>query len=184
MEHVDAISVLRESGAAHHGVLATAREMQNCRVCLDLPGVAKTDPIQMSKALKTGGWKKPDIFVRMFEDVIDEIEGEWEILALFFTLPDTGSRIASVTWVDNCYILADGIEQYKFMAKTLTTAILHRYGWHWKDDSLEIVCFNLAFSDPILESTSADSSSIAYNIVDNMIALGGALANGHPNDAL
>ena len=69
------------------------------------------------------------------------------------------------------------------MAESLTAAMLHRYGWHRKDDSLEIVCFNLAFSDPILEIKSADSSNIAHKIVDNMIALGGALANGHPNDA-
>ena len=82
VEHVDAITTLKDARATPHQVLAIAREMHGKSVSMHVPGVAKTEPLSMSKALKTGGRIDPMIFTRVFDEISDQVEGEWEIMCL------------------------------------------------------------------------------------------------------
>ena len=65
--HADAASTLREAGATPYQVLAIPQEMQGEEVEMNVPGIATTDPLPMSSALKTGGHIDPLIFSRMFD---------------------------------------------------------------------------------------------------------------------
>ena len=123
VRHADALQSVREAGALPHQVLAMAREMHTSKVTLNIQDVAKTDPIQMTKAMKTGGRREPDIFVRMFDEVLQQLEGEWADLGLGFTLPDSGIKLTSVAWVDMNFILASSLKRYEYMARTLTLAL-------------------------------------------------------------
>ena len=80
VEHVDALVVLSEAGATPHQVLALAREMEGTYASLKVPGIAQTDQLPMTRALKTGGRIEPMIFARMFDEVWDAVEGEWDVL--------------------------------------------------------------------------------------------------------
>eukprot|EP00973_Karenia_brevis_P041004 5673870-Karenia_brevis.AAC.1 len=119
----------------------------------------------------------------MFDEVLDIVEREWSMLGLGFFLPESKRRISSATWVDNCFIFAADIEQYKYMARTLTSALLDRYGWRWKDDSLEVLPIQV---DHDIEElvVQVSGEELRYKIVDSMVALGGKLANQKPDESL
>ena len=150
---------------------------------MHVPGVAKTETVHMSKALKAGGRIEPKIFTRMFDEVLERLEGEWGDIGLGFTLPDSGLRIPSVAWVDNNFLLAVNKHQYEFMSRTLTNAIFDKYGWVWKPSSMEI----LAVTDEPLEDKlyfGSQAGLLTYKIVNSMVAVGGVLDPIHPDQAL
>ena len=80
---------------------------------VSVPDVATTDPFRMSKALRTGGKVEPDIFIRMFEDIISDLEGRWAEMGVGFELKNTGVRMTTLLWVDNFDICA-GFESVRF----------------------------------------------------------------------
>ena len=81
--------------------LFMARERADLQVQLSVPGVATSFQISMTKGLQTGGRADPNVFVYMFERLLHDLEGEWELLGLGFTLQQSGVRISHVAWVDN-----------------------------------------------------------------------------------
>ena len=85
-----------------------------------MPGVAESKEIHVSKALKTGGESDPHVFVYLFERLLHELEHEWELLGYGFTLRESGTKITSLVWVGNVFILADSVAQYDFMVRSLT----------------------------------------------------------------
>ena len=137
----------------------------------------------MAKALETGGRREPDIFVRMFDEAVNWIEKEWTVLGLGFVLPESGVTIRSAVWVDNCFLLAADVQQYKYMARTLSEILYRWYGWHWKDDSLEIIAVNTDCPEAQI-SVEVDDIIYKYCVVDSMVALGGLLSKTHPDEAL
>ena len=124
-------------------MLALAREMKGKTVQLHVPGIATADPITMTKALKTGGRCEPLIFSRMLDEILDALEAEWGDLCIGFVLPDSGMQIPSVTWVDNNFLLARSLDEYAFMAGSLTKALEDKYDWKWKPTSLEMLAVNV-----------------------------------------
>ena len=66
VRHVDALQTFGQLGACPHQLLAIARDMAHNKVELVVPNVATTRPIDMTKALRTGGKAEPHVFVRMF----------------------------------------------------------------------------------------------------------------------
>ena len=111
------------------------------------------------------------------------METEWQLLGLGFTLKETGEQIRSVTWVDNVFILADNIEQYTFMVQSLTSAMLQRFGWVWKDSSLELMAIGheLPFDEHVIE---CGGLNLRYKVLSRIEALGGLLDKDCPTQAL
>ena len=184
VRHVDVLQTIRRAGATPHQALAIAREMANNLVTLRMPGVATTEPIQMSKALRTGGRSEPLIFARMFDEVLDAMEWEWELLGVGFSLPDTGERIASITWVDNNFLLANDFKEYEFMSSALTGVLKDRYNWHWKASSLEMLQVHVAETKCGNFGFAAGDAHISFKIVEEMVALGDVLSAAKPSEAL
>ena len=106
---------------------------------LNLPGIAATELLLMSKALRTGGTAELSIFVRMFEEALEILERDWDLLSLGSTFKTTGVRLASLLWVDNCFILAESLQQYEFMLAGLSNLMWTRFKWKWKPSSLELI---------------------------------------------
>ena len=183
VEHAFVLEVYSKAGASAHQVLALARDMAGVKVKLRIPGVAESDEIPMTKALKTGGKAEPNIFVYMFETVLDYLEGEWEQLGIGFHLKSSGKRIASLNFVDNLFLLADNLEQCKFMVTAVTTVIQERYGWTWKPQSLELVVEKLFPGDGYWE-VPACGRILQYQVRSSMVALGGLLDTDKPAQAL
>ena len=92
VKHFDVIETYRREGASAHQLLSMARDMHNVNVTLDIPNVATTEEIPMTKALKTGVKAEPNIFVYMFESVLDYLEAEWSTLGLGYS----GSRVPTL----------------------------------------------------------------------------------------
>ena len=184
VEHAHAVATLRAARATPHQVLALAREMQGKTVTMHVPGIAKTDGINMSKALKTGGRIDPLVFSRMFDEILDQLEGEWDALGVGFALPDSGCRLPSVTWVDNNFLLARSFAEFEFMCKGITDAIWDKYRWKWKPSSLEILATNVEVPAR-KEFFECDAErGLRYALVDTMVALGGKLDPRRPDQAL
>ena len=74
--HHDVIDTYRRGGASAHRSLSLARGMHEVKVELDIPYVAETEGLPMTKVFKTGGKAKPNMFVDMFETVFDHLTGE------------------------------------------------------------------------------------------------------------
>jgi hypothetical protein len=137
----------------------------------------------MTTALKTGGKAEPNIFVYMFETVLDYLEGEWEQLDIGFHLKTTGERIASLNFVDNLFLLADDLEQSRFMITSVTTLIRDRNGWEWKPESLELLVEKLMPGHGYWDIPVGDTV-LRYQIRTSMVALGGILDSDNPAQAL
>lgn len=123
VEHVEAINTLSSANASRHQVLALSREMQGKQIRINVPGIAKTDGMLMSKALKTGGRIESVTFTRMFDEIFDQLETEWDSLGYFYSLPDLKHRFSSVIWADNNFILSE------FICNSLSEAIRDRFTW-------------------------------------------------------
>ena len=54
VEHLDGLNILSAGNASPHRVLALAREEQREHVTMNVPEMAKTDIVFMSKAVITG----------------------------------------------------------------------------------------------------------------------------------
>ena len=76
VRHPDVLETYQNLGATAHQTLALAREMVSNAVQLTIPGVATTESITMSRALRTGNKPDPHIFLRMFEECLEVLASE------------------------------------------------------------------------------------------------------------
>ena len=180
VRHDTILEAYSEMGAAPQQVLSLARSISNCKVNLRIPGVAVAEEIPMSKALRTGGRQEPRIFVKMFEKALAFLVPMWTDMQLGFTLRTAGEKITHLLWVDNRYLMADDLEQYKIMATSLTEYLWSIYKWEWKPSSLEIMCVGLGDQGTAL-IVPTSYGELKYAIVDSMVQLGGLLTKTRAN---
>ena len=95
--------------------------------------------------------------VRMFEEALEIMEQEWDILNMGFKLKESNLRISHVLWVDNLFLLADDLEEYRYMVLGITHLLKTTFDWNWKPSSLEMffrwVCVQ---RHVVLEQTTQD----------------------------
>ena len=174
VEHGDAMQELWDAGATAHQVLALARDYTGLQVKLTVPGVAETEPLTMTKGLRTGGKYEPSVFVRMLDEVMNYLEQEWNLMGLGFHLKNQDVRLTHVVWVDNVFLLAADACQFDFMIRTFSMMLCDKYGWEWKPTSLEFLAIKTAAPLETME-LKLPHDTLKYKRRPVLEALGGVL---------
>lgn len=157
--------------------------MSHTRVTFEIQKVAAYGPVDMTKALKTGGKTEPDKFVRMFESLVFICLRECDILGYGFQLRESEETIADISWVDNNFILAKNLEEGRFMTDVLTDLMFHRYGWVWKESSLEILEVD-GDTDTRVEIVECSTARQTFKRTDAAYVLGCVLTVKKPSQGL
>jgi hypothetical protein len=183
VRHHDILETYNDLGATPHQILALAREMTDNQVQITVRGVATSEPLTMSRALRTGNKPDPSIFVRMFEECLQVLTIEWDQLGLGFHLKTHDERLTHLLWVDNCFILADSLNAYTFMVRSLTSLLQQRFSWSWKPSSLEMIMMRVLYPHDVFD-VEVDGTMLRYQVKSSIVALGGLLDTQDPNTAL
>ena len=80
VQHGDLVHELWAGGATPHQALAIARDYSNLQITLSIPSTAETSEMSMTKGFRTGGKYEPDAFVMMFDEVLDYLSYEWNLM--------------------------------------------------------------------------------------------------------
>ena len=75
----------------------------------------------------------------MFEEALGILEEDLDFLSTGFRLKETDERIASLLWVDNCFLLAHEWGESSLMVRGFTAVLHDRFKWTWKPSSLELL---------------------------------------------
>ena len=91
--------------------------------------------------------------------------------------------MTNVNWVDNTYVLAADLEQWRFMTRSLTLLLQQKYGWWRKPSSLDVMAHGIDLPIGVVQLEGTDQE-LNYKFVERMEALGGVLCTGSPTDEL